>query len=433
MGDRRVGISILKIVDAAEIDFGALVRRGETVMWGQAGAEPVTLTRALMEQRHRVGRLQAFIGATWSETADPQFTDCVRFQSYCGAGANRILAKQGKLDVLPCHYSQIGNLISSGKLRIDVLMLQLAPAGPDGRYSLSLAHEYLVPAIKRARLVIAEINQLAPWTYGRHSLSAEDIHVAVVTARRPLEPTRGVPTETEKAVARQVSAVIEDGSTLQFGIGSIPETVLRELGDHRELGIHTGALVDEAARLIEAGVVTNARKTVDAGASIAGVAMGSRTLHDFVHRNPSIQFRSVCYTHAADVLASIDRFVAVNSALEVDLTGQINTEVARGIYVGAVGGVLDFLRGAHRSRGGMPIIALPSTAGSGPQIASRIVGSLSGPASIPRADAGLIVTEHGVADLRGLSLGDRARRLISIAAPQFRDQLQRHAQAAALV
>jgi acetyl-CoA hydrolase len=264
-------------------------------------------------------------------------------------------------------------------------------------------------------------------------LSADDVHVAVVTARRPLESTRGDPTETEKTVAQQVSAVIEDGSTLQFGIGSIPETVLRELGSHRELGIHTGALVDEAARLIEAGVVTNARKTVDAGVSIAGVAMGSRTLHDFVHRNSSVQFRSVCYTHAADVLASIDRFVAVNSALEVDLTGQINTEVARGIYVGAVGGVLDFLRGAHRSKGGMPIIALPSTAGSGPQIASRIVGSLSGPASIPRADAGLIVTEHGVADLRGLSLGERARRLISIAAPQFRDELQRHAQAAALV
>jgi acyl-CoA hydrolase len=234
-------------------------------------------------------------------------------------------------------------------------------------------------------------------------------------------------------VARQVAAVIEDGSTLQFGIGSIPETVLREMGDHRELGIHTGALVDEAARLIEAGVVTNARKTVDAGTSVAGVAMGSRALHDFIHRNPSMQFRSVCYTHAADVLASLDRFVAINSALEVDLTGQINTEVARGIYVGAVGGILDFLRGAHRSRNGMPIIALPSTAGSGAQAVSRIVGALSGPATVPRADAGLIITEHGVADLRGLSLGDRARRLISIAAPQFRDELVRHAKAAALM
>jgi acetyl-CoA hydrolase len=423
----------LKILDVDEIDFGALVRRGETVMWGQAGAEPVTLTRALMEQRHRIGRLQAFIGATWSDTADPQFTDCVRFQSYCGAGANRNLAKAGKLDVLPCHYSQFGKLISSGQFGVDVLLLQLAPAGPDGRYSLSLAHEYLVPAIKRARLVIAEVNQLAPWTYGQHNLSPEDVHLAVMTARRPLEPARSDPTETERAVARQACAVIEDGSTLQFGIGSIPETVLRELDDHRELGIHTGALVDEAARLIEKGVVTNARKTVDAGASIAGVAMGSRALHDFVHRNPLVQFRSVCYTHAADVLASIDRFVAVNSALEVDLTGQVNTEVARGIYVGAVGGILDFLRGAHHSRGGMPIIALPSTAGSGLQTASRIVGSLSGPATIPRADAGLIVTEHGVADLRGLSLGERARRLISIAAPQFRDQLEQHARATALL
>lgn len=423
----------MKILDADEIDFGALVRRGETVMWGQAGAEPVALTRALMQQRHRIGRLQAFIGATWSETADPQFTDCVRFQSYCGAGANRTLARQGKLDVLPCHYSQLGSLISAGQLRVDVLLLQLAPAGSDGRYSLSLAHEYLVPAIKRARLVIAEVNELAPWTYGQHTLSGDDVDIAVMTARRPLEPSQSVPTEIEQAVARQVSAVIEDGSTLQFGIGSIPETVLRELSGHRELGIHTGAIVDEAVKLIEAGVVTNARKTVDPGVSIAGVAMGSRALYDFVHRNASVQFRSVCYTHAADVLAAIDRFVTINSALEVDLTGQVNTEVARGIYVGAVGGALDFLRGAHRSKGGMPIIALPSMAGFGPQTASRIVASLSGPATIPRADAGLIVTEHGVADLRGLSVRDRARRLISIAAPQFRDELERHAHAAALV
>ncbi|WP_429362190.1 acetyl-CoA hydrolase/transferase family protein [Paraburkholderia sp. GAS32] len=410
------------------------MRRGETVMWGQAGAEPIALTRALMEQRHRVGQLQAFIGATWSETADPEFTDCVRFRSYCGAGGNRTLAMQGKLDVLPCHYSQLGELISTGQLRVDVVMVQLAPAGPDGRFSLSLAHEYLVPAIKRARLVIAEINELAPWTYGQYSLSADDIHIAVVTARRPLEPSRSNPGEIEQAVARQVSAVIEDGSTLQFGIGSIPETVLSELSSHRELGIHTGALVDEAARLIEAGVVTNARKTVDAGLSIAGVGMGSRTLNEFVHRNPSVQFRSVCYTHAAEVLAAIDRFVAINSAIEVDLTGQVNTEVARGIYVGAVGGALDFLRGAHRSQGGMPIIALPSTVGSGgPQIASRIVASLSGPATIPRADAGLIITEHGVADLRGLSVRDRVRRLISVAAPQFRDELEWHAHAEALL
>jgi acyl-CoA hydrolase len=416
----------VKVLGVGELDFGALIRPDETVMWGQAGAEPVALTQALMAQRHRIGRLNVFIGATWSHCADPSFADCVNFRSYCGAGANRTLAKAGLLDVLPCHYSHLGELISSGQLRIDVLLLQVAPPGPDGRYSLSLAHDYLVPAIDSARVVIAEINDRAPWTYGERSLSADDIDFAILTSRPPLESARAEPTDAERVVGRRVAELIEDGSTLQFGIGAIPEAVTGELTGHRELGIHTGALVDGGARLIEAGVITNARKTIDAGTTVAGVAMGGSTLHQWIHRNVAVKFRSVSYTHAANVLASIDRFTAINSALEVDLTGQINSEVARGVYVGAVGGALDFLRGAHRSRGGLPIVAMLATAGAGPHKTSRVVASLSGPATVPRADAGLIVTEYGVADLRGLSLKERGKRLIAIAAPEFRDELERH-------
>lgn len=423
----------MKILESDQLDLAALIRPNETVMWGQAGAEPVILTHALMRQRQRIGRFQVFVGATWSDSVDPAFTDCVQFLSYCGAGVNRTLAKAGLLEILPCHYSQLGDLISSRQLRIDVLMLQVAPPGPDGRYSLSLAHEYLIPAIGSARLVIAEINEQAPWTYGLHSLGASDIDYAVMTSRLPLEAPRADPTDAERTVARHVAALINDGSTLQVGIGTIPAAVLGELAGHRELGIHSGALVDETAHLIEAGVVTNARKTIDAGVSVAGVAMGGRTLYACIHRNAAIQFRSVGYTHAAHVLAGIDCFAAINSAVEVDLTGQVNTEVARGIYVGAVGGVLDFLRGAHRSRGGLPIVAMPATAGAGPHKTSRIVVSLSGPATIPRADAGFVVTEHGVADLRGLSLLERRKRLISIAAPEFREELKRAIRGLALV
>jgi acetyl-CoA hydrolase len=422
----------LKVLDACRLDFGALVRPGDSVMWGQAGAEPVTLTQALMEQRHLIGNFGVFVGATWSRSADPTFADCVRFSSYCGAGGNRRLANDGLLDVLPCHYSQFADLISSRQLRVDVLMLQVAPAGADGQYSLSLAHEYLVPAIDSARVVIAEINDQAPWTHGPRHLCADDIDFAIVTSRPPLESAHADPSDIERTIARHVASLIGDGSTLQFGIGVIPEAVACELTGHRALGIHTGALGDGAARLIEAGVVTNARKTVDAGVSVAGVAMGGRGLYDHIHRNAAVQFRSVRYTHAADVLAGIDCFTAVNSAIEVDLTGQVNTEEARGVYVGAVGGALDFLRGAHRSRGGLPIVAMPATAGSVAQKVSRIVTSLSGPATVPRSDAGVIVTEHGVADLRGLSLFERRKRLMAIAAPEFRDELERDIHRSAL-
>jgi acetyl-CoA hydrolase len=171
---------------------------------------------------------------------------------------------------------------------------------------------------------------------------------------------------------------------------------------------------------MEGGVITNARKSIDPGKTIAGVMMGGRRIHEFAHRNEAIEFRSTRYTHDPDVLASIDRLVAVNSAVEVDLSGQINAEVAGGCYVGAVGGALDFLRGARRSRGGVPIIALPSTAGNG---GSRIVASLSGPVSTPRSDAGIFVTEYGIADLRGLTLRQRRERMLAIAHPDHRGAL----------
>ena len=204
---------------------------------------------------------------------------------------------------------------------------------------------------------------------------------------------------------------MEDGATLQCGLGAIPEAALRALHGRRDLGVHSGTVGDAVIELMEAGVVTNARKRRDHGASIAGVLMGSERLHRFAHRNKALQMRGTEYTHHPEVLASLPRFVAINSAVEVDLTGQVNAEVAAGSYVGAVGGAVDFLRGAHRSRGGVPIVALPSTAGAH----SRIVASLSGPVSTPRCDAGVFVTEYGVADLRGLPLAARMHRMLDIA------------------
>ena len=408
-----------KELAANSLDLSAIVRPGDTVVWGQASAEPLPLTQALMAQRHAIGRFNVFLGVTYSDTLKPEYADCVSFCAYCGTGGNRALAKAGKLDILPVHYSQIPGLIQSGRLKVDVLMLQLAPADAAGNYSFSMAHDYLIPALAAARVVIAEVNEQAPWTFGERPVREADLDYIVRTSRPPLELHHPQPGEAELGVARHVAGLIEDGATLQFGLGTLPEVILAALADRRDLGIHSGAIGDKAADLMEAGVITNARKSIDRGVTVAGVMFGSRRIQQFCHRNPAVQFRSNAYTHNAGVLASIERFAALNTAIEVDLSGQINAEVAGGVYVGAVGGALDFLRGAHRSKGGLPIVALPSTAGN----ASRIVAKLSGPVSTPRSDAGIIVTEYGVADLRGASLSERPRRLIAIAHPDFREQL----------
>jgi len=412
-------------LDLGSLDLTAIVRAGDTVLWGQAGGEPTALTAALMAQRHAIGGFDAWIGMTLSDAADPVNADCVRFRSYCGSARNRGLAAIGRLDILPCHYSELPGLFASGRLKIDVLMLQLAPADVDGNYSLSIAHEYLIPALAAARLVIAEVNAAAPFTYGERPIRDSDLDYIVRTDRPPLALEQSAPKATELAIARHVAGLIEDGATLQFGMGALPEALLSALFDKRDLGIHTGTFGDRAAALMEAGVVTNARKSIDPGVTVAGVIMGGRRAYDFAHRNRSVAFRSTAYTHDRDVLASIDRFVALNSAVEVDLTGQINSEVAGGTYVGAVGGAADFLRGAHRSKGGLPIVALPATARGH----SRIVARLNGPVSTARSDAGLIVTEHGVADLRGLGLAERVRRMVALAAPDCREALERDAHA----
>lgn len=405
------------------LDLSSLIRPGDTVIWGQANAEPLPLTQALMSQRQDIGRFRVMLGISDSDTCRPEHADCVDFVSYCGSGANRALIKAGVLDILPCHYSEFPAMIRRGSLRVDVLMLQVAPPDDQGRYSLGLAHEYLLPALETARVVIAEVNQQCPWTYGERYLYQDELDIVLYSDRPPLESKPVQPGPVEQAIARHVAERIEDGSTLQLGIGAIPEAVLQALDGHRELGVHSGTIGDGVVDLMRRGIITNSRKTLDKGITVAGVLMGSRELHRFAHCNPKIHMRSTDYTHAPQVLAGQDRLVAINSAIEVDLSGQINAESAAGNYVGALGGAVDFLRGARRSRDGLPIIALPSTAGQH----SRIVTRLNGPVSTPRSDAGLIVTEYGVADLRGRSLKQRARLLIDIAHPDFREQLERDA------
>ena len=410
-------------VDVARLEIARYVRTGDLVTWGQCGAEPCTLTAALAAQRASVGgRFGVFLGAMWSDSLNAAHADVIDFRSYTGSGRNRKLADAGLLDIVPVHYSQLQNV-----LKPDVLLLQVAPADEHGHYSLSIAHEYLLLLIDSARVVIAEVNAAAPWTYGTRPLRDTDFDALIHSDRAPLEIERAEPGEIEARIAAHTAALIDDGMTLQFGMGVLPEAILAALEDRRDLGVHSGTIGDAVADLTERGVITNARKTVDRGATVAGVMMAGKRMYRFAHRNPAVQFRPTSYTHDIDLLGRIDGFAAINSAIEVDLTGQVNAESAAGHYLGGVGGSLDFMRGAARSKGGLAVVALPSRTRNG---GSRIVAHLSGPVTTPRSDAGVIVTEHGVADLRGLSLKQRMRRMLDIAAPELRETLETEAQRA---
>ena len=400
------------------LDFSTLLRPGDHIVWGQASAEPATLTGRLLDQCASIPGLSAFIGMSWGTPLDQ--AGAMQFQSYCGAGHNRVLERQGKLDILPCHYSDLPGILVR---RVDVLLLNLAEDDA-GRLSFGTALEYLAPLVDRARLVIAEVSDQTPWTHADRAPSAKNVHIIVRTSRPPLQAAVPQPGATERAIATHVAGLVEDGATLQIGIGGLPEAILAALAGHRDLGLHSGLASEGVALLAESGALTNARKSVDRGIAVAGLAAGGPRLMRYVNRNPRFTLRGTDYTHALDVLGAQHKFTAINAAIEVDLSGQINAEVAGGRYVGAVGGAADFLRGAHASKGGLPIVALPATVRGRDGTRSRIVTRLNGPASTARADAGIIVTEHGVADLRGLGLAERRRRMLDIAAPEFRTALE---------
>jgi acyl-CoA hydrolase len=409
-----------EVGDIAALDLARHIKPGDTVAWGQACAEPLTLTEALAEQRALLGGVRCFTGISSSTALRPENRDYLSFASYSAAGANRALRTAGLLDILPSHYSELPRILGDGPLRTDVLFLALPPARPDGTFGLGLGADYLTPLIGRARTVIAEVNDQVPEIGCDRRLSRSELDVIVRTSRAPAQYPEAPPSDTEAAIAGHVAGLIPDGATIQLGLGGLTSAIARQLLGHRDLGVHSGVITDGVADLIEAGVVTGARKSVDRGLVVTGFLMGTRTLIARAAADPSIQLRDTRYTHDHQVLAAQHALVAINSATEVDLTGQANIETAAGRYVGGVGGAADFLRGAARSPGGVPVLALPSTAGD----ASRIVAELNGPVSLARADAGVIVTEYGVADLRGLTLAQRQERMLAIAHPDHRPALE---------
>lgn len=413
---------------AADLDLARLLKRGDRIVMGQACGEPSTLLAALIAQGTDIGDLGLFIATSFSGAFIPATADCFALSSMGAIGALRSMTKANALSVIPCHVSQVGPLIEAGVIACDVAMIQVSPPDDQGRHSCGLISDYVRAAVSSARLVIAEVNSAVPYTFGE-TFDASEIDVAVLTDRAPVEVGAARIGETDAAIARHCAPYIGDGSVIQTGVGAVPDAILRLLGDRKDLGVHSGMLGDGLADLVEAGVITNARKEIDAGVSINGALIGTRRLYDFAHRNRAVRMCATSYTHDAAVLSRLSRLVTINSALEVDLTGQVNAEASGTAYLGGTGGQVDFVRAGARSPGGRSIIALSATAKG--DTLSKIVSGLSGPVTTARNEVDVIVTEFGAAELKGRSLAERAKAMVAIAHPDFCEGLDREVHAIA--
>jgi acyl-CoA hydrolase len=402
------------------IDFGKYLTSGDGVWWGQAAAEPRPLVDALIAQNAHIGPIRTFTGLSWNDQLAVTMPLRVSMVSYGGLGELRELSRIGRLDVLPCHYSALPKMFAEGHLPCDVGLVQVSPPDDDGNCSLGIGVDYVADAIQHTPVLIAEINEQMPRTVGSVSIPLSRFSALIRTDRPlPEDPTR-TPGDAERTIARHVAELVDDGATVQLGVGSLGAAVLDALAEHEDLGFHTGMITDAVVRLVDKGVATGRRKEIDPGVVVAGTALGSAELYRRIPDLP-VRFLPTSYTHAPQVLSLLTSLISVNFAVEVDLSGQVGSEVSGGVYVGAVGGQVDFTRAAALT-GKRSMIALRATSRGKSTIKSHLDG---GVVTTTRSDVDVVVTEYGAAHLRGCNIRERGRRLTAIAAPQFRDNLER--------
>lgn len=401
------------------------VQSGNRVYIQPGCAEPETLVEALMRRGPEVHDVEIVHMMTMgcAPYTAPEMAGHFRHNAvFIGANV-RDAINDGRADYTPIYLSEIEGLFESGAMPIDVALIEVSPPDPHGFCSFGVGVDTTLTAARCAGYVVAQVNDQMPRTYGDSFIHVNDID-AVVESSRPLCALKPpVLTDLHVAIARNVAGLIEDGAVLQTGIGGIPDAVLPLLMDRKDLAIHSELVSDGVMRLIEAGVITGARKNFKPRKIILGFALGSRDLFEFMDNNPIFEFHPTAYTNDPALIARNDHMVAINSALEIDLTGQVCSDSIGNQFYSGIGGQVDFLRGASRSRGGKPIIALASTAKQGS--ISRIVPMLSPGAGVvtSRGLIRYVVTEHGVAYLHGKSIRERAKSLIEIAHPKFREQL----------
>jgi len=402
------------------VDSGARV-------WIQSGCgTPSVLVDALVARAPRLRDVEVVHMMTLgsADYTKPEYQGHFRHRGLFLGPNVRDAVAAGRADYTPIFLSEIEGLFESGALPLDVVLMQVSPPDAHGFVTLGTTVDCTLTAARLAKVVIAEVNERMPRTHGDTAIHVNHID-AIVQSSRPLLELHSEPfTEMHMRVARNVAHLIPDGATLQTGIGGISEAVLHCLGGKRNLGIHTEMCPDGVIELMESGVINGEAKSLHRGKAVVAFALGTERLFDFIHENPSFEFRPIKYTNDPFVVARNDRMVAINGALQIDLTGQVCADSLGTRPYSGFGGQLDFIRGAARSKGGLPIIALPSTAKGGK--VSRIVPVLEPGAGVvtSRGDVHYVVTEHGVAYLHGKTLRERAEALIAISDPRFQAELE---------
>jgi len=404
------------------------ISAGDRVMLNANCGEPQTLAEAFTEiapdlRDVEVVQLLALGKAGYVR---PELAANLRLNAlFIGPGV-RSAVNDGNADYTPVFLSEIPALFETA-LPLDVALIQVSPPDEHGFCSFGVSVDVIKPAAERSKAVVAEVNEQMPRTLGDCFIHVSKLSYAVEVDRPLLELPQDEFTDVHRRIGTHIAELIEDGATLQLGIGAIPDAVLSQLKDKRDIGIHTEMFADGVVELFEAGVITNEKKTLHPGKIVSSFVMGSRRLYDFVDNNPVVEMHPSHYVNDPFVIAKNDNMVSINSAISIDLTGQINSDsVGTRLYSG-IGGQVDFVRGAQRAKNGKAIIAFPSTAKDGEY--SRIVPTLAAGAGVvtSRGDVNFVVTEYGVAQLHGKSIRERARALINIAHPKFRQDLERFA------
>lgn len=364
---------------------------------------------------------------------EPEMAGHCRLNSLFTGTNVRDAVNEGRADWMPIFLSEISGLFLKRHIPVDLALIHISPPDEHGFCSFGVSTDATIAACKMAGRIVALVNRQMPRVHGDNFIHVSKLK-HIVETDTPLFQTPGVElSEMHLDIGRNVASLIEDGATLQMGIGAIPDATLHYLKEKRDLGIHTEMFSDGVVNLVEMGVVTGERKTLHPGKVVASIVMGSQHVYDFIHENPFMEFHPSDYVNNPFIIAQNAKMVAINSAIEVDLTGQVCSDSMGRRNFSGIGGQVDFIRGSARSEGGRPIIALPSTAKKGTQ--SRIVRNLKPGAAVTtsRGDVHYIVTEHGVAYLHGKNLRQRAMALIEIAHPDFREDLTREAREAGLL
>ncbi len=414
----------MRAASAAEVV--AQIPSGARVFVHGAAATPVPLLDALSARTDLEGvRLYHLHTAGTASFVAPEVEGRLRSVSFFVGPPVRAAVAEGRADFAPVFLSDIPHLFTSGAIPLDVALVQLSPPDRHGLCSLGTSVDAARAAVDHARIVLAEINERMPRTHGNTTVPIARVH-AFIHTRRALPAVVAEPSSAAIArIGELVAELVEDGATLQAGIGAIPDAVLARLGGHHDLGVHTEMFSDGLLPLIASGVVTNRRKQVHPGRTVTSFVNGSQALYDFIDDNPTIELHGCDRTNDTALIRKNDKVTAINSALEIDLTGQVCADsIGHTIYSG-IGGQMDFLRAAALSRGGKPIIALPSTAARG--TVSRITGELHPGAGVvtTRGHVHWVVTEHGARNLHGVTLRERGEALIGLAHPDHRADLRR--------